>query len=54
VHGHGVLMQAAVGVIGTYVPIVIGVAALKRRWDPGSPERRWPFTLASVAGHAVQ
>jgi hypothetical protein len=54
VHGHGVLMPAAVGVIGAYVPIVIGAAALKRRWDPGPPERRRPFTLAIVAGHAVQ
>ena len=42
-HGHGVLMLAAVGVIGAFVPIVVVVTALQRRGHLGPPERRLPF-----------
>jgi hypothetical protein len=43
VHGHGVLMLAAVGVIGAFVPIVVVVTALQRRGHLGPPDRRLPF-----------
>lgn len=42
-HGHGVLMLAAVGVIGAFVPIVVIVTLLQRRGRLGPPERRLPF-----------
>ena len=44
-HGHGILMLAAVGVIGAFVPIVVVVTALQRRGHLGFAERRLPFTM---------
>lgn len=43
-HGHGVLMLAAVGVIAAFVPIVVVVTTLQRRGHLGPPERRLPFS----------
>jgi hypothetical protein len=43
VHGHGVLMLAAVAVIAAFLPIVAIVTTLQRRGRLGNPERRLPF-----------
>lgn len=42
-HGHGVLMLAAVAVIAAFLPIVAIVSTLQRRGRLGDPERRIPF-----------
>jgi hypothetical protein len=59
VHGHTILMLAAVGLVAAFIPIVVGVTWLQRRGRLGDPSRLvsfrtyGPILAAALSGGAA-